>query len=187
MRLETVQSADEAQWQRTEACPSVCHGLDHLDGSLAVLLVYLLGRAWFGHREGLLAAWLCALYPNLIAYSHYLWSEPLFIVLVLFLNPLFDTKLCEDTFTITPTVFEVGDDTWPAADWNVAEGGFPAPIWPSAEELPPAVAIFRRPYESTKYALITLFLGRFLCCNVANSRWRAMSDNITRASHTAML
>ena len=39
LRLETVQSADEAQWQRTEACPSVCHGLDHLDGSLAVLLL----------------------------------------------------------------------------------------------------------------------------------------------------
>lgn len=52
-------------------------------GSLAVLLVYLLGRAWFGHREGLVAAWLCALYPNLVAYSHYLWPEPLFIALLL--------------------------------------------------------------------------------------------------------
>ena len=52
-------------------------------GSLAVFLVYLLGRAWFGHRQGLVAAWLCALYPNLIAYSHYLWSEPLFTALLL--------------------------------------------------------------------------------------------------------
>ena len=52
-------------------------------GSLAGLLVYLLGRAWFSHREGLVAAWLCALYPNLVAYSHYLWPEPLFIALLL--------------------------------------------------------------------------------------------------------
>ena len=52
-------------------------------GTLAVLLVYLLGNAWFSHREGLVAAWLCALYPNLVAFSHYLWSEPLFIVLLL--------------------------------------------------------------------------------------------------------
>ena len=52
-------------------------------GTLAVWLVYALGRAWFGHREGLTAAALCALYPNLIAFSHYLWSEPLFTALLL--------------------------------------------------------------------------------------------------------
>lgn len=52
-------------------------------GTLAVWLVYQLGLAWYGHREGLAAAALCALYPNLIAFSTYLWSEPLFIVCLL--------------------------------------------------------------------------------------------------------
>lgn len=52
-------------------------------GTLSVALVYLLGRAWLGHREGLVAAWICALYPNLVAFTHYLWSETLFIFLLL--------------------------------------------------------------------------------------------------------
>jgi arylsulfatase A-like enzyme len=52
-------------------------------GTLSVGLVYLLGRAWLGHREGLVAAWICALYPNLVAFTHYLWSETLFIFLLL--------------------------------------------------------------------------------------------------------
>jgi len=52
-------------------------------GALSVALVYALGRAWFGYREGLVAAWICALYPNLVAFSHYLWSETLFIFLLL--------------------------------------------------------------------------------------------------------
>ncbi len=47
--------------------------------TLSVALVYALGRAWFGARAGLAAAWLAALYPNLIAFSHYLWSETLFV------------------------------------------------------------------------------------------------------------
>ena len=49
----------------------------------AVALVYLIGRNWFDRRHGLLAALLCALYPNLIAFSHYLWTETLFIFLLL--------------------------------------------------------------------------------------------------------
>ena len=36
----------------------------------------------------------------------------IFIVLVAFLNPLFDVKLCQDTFTISPNVHEVGEDAW---------------------------------------------------------------------------
>lgn len=52
-------------------------------GVLSVALVYGLGRAWLGHPEGLVAAWICALYPNLVAFSHYLWSETLFTFLLL--------------------------------------------------------------------------------------------------------
>jgi 4-amino-4-deoxy-L-arabinose transferase-like glycosyltransferase len=51
-------------------------------GTLTVLLVYALGRAWFDARHGLVAAWICALYPNLIAFSHYLWSETLYTLLL---------------------------------------------------------------------------------------------------------
>ncbi len=51
--------------------------------TLSVALVYALGRAWFDARAGLAAAWLAALYPNLIAFSHYLWSETLFVLLLL--------------------------------------------------------------------------------------------------------
>jgi len=49
---------------------------------LTVLYVYLIGRAWFDHQRGLIAAWICALYPNLIAFSHLFWSETLFIFLL---------------------------------------------------------------------------------------------------------
>ena len=52
-------------------------------GSASVLLVLGLGRAWFGERAGIASAWLAALYPNLIAFTHYLWSETLFIFLLL--------------------------------------------------------------------------------------------------------
>jgi len=49
------------------------------------VLVLLLGRRWFGERAGRIAAWMCAVYPNLIAYSHLLWSETLFIFELLLL------------------------------------------------------------------------------------------------------
>ncbi|MCH7812527.1 MAG: glycosyltransferase family 39 protein [Planctomycetes bacterium] len=52
-------------------------------GTAAVGLVYALGANWFDRRRGLVAAAICALYPNLIAFTHYLWSETLFIVLLL--------------------------------------------------------------------------------------------------------
>jgi 4-amino-4-deoxy-L-arabinose transferase-like glycosyltransferase len=50
---------------------------------LSVALVYALGCAWFDPRSAFAAGGLAALYPNLIAFSHYLWSETLFIFLLL--------------------------------------------------------------------------------------------------------
>ena len=69
----------------------------------------------------------------------------------------------------------------PATNWDAPGDGFSGSIWPSVEVLPPTVVTFRRPYDSTNYALITLFLARFLCTNVANSRWRGAAETTTRA------
>jgi 4-amino-4-deoxy-L-arabinose transferase-like glycosyltransferase len=52
-------------------------------GSALVLLTAALGRALFDARSGWLAGALAALYPALIAHSHYLWSETLFAVQLL--------------------------------------------------------------------------------------------------------
>lgn len=52
-------------------------------GTLTVGLVFGLGRAWLSERAGMAAAWMAALYPNLIAFTHYLWSETLFTFLLL--------------------------------------------------------------------------------------------------------
>lgn len=49
------------------------------------VLVLALGIRWFGERAGRAAAWGCVVYPNLIAYSHLLWSETLFIFELLLL------------------------------------------------------------------------------------------------------
>lgn len=51
-------------------------------GTALVALAALLGHALFGRQIGLLAGCAAALYPALIAHSHYLWSETLFAVLV---------------------------------------------------------------------------------------------------------
>ena len=51
-------------------------------GVLTVFVVYRIGRSWFDERSALVAAALCALYPNFIAFTHYLWSETLFVFLV---------------------------------------------------------------------------------------------------------
>ncbi len=50
-------------------------------GTGLVLLTFLLGRALFDERVGLVAAAVAALDPTLVAYSHYLWSETTFAVL----------------------------------------------------------------------------------------------------------
>jgi arylsulfatase len=52
-------------------------------GTLSVALVYALGRIWIDDRSGRTAAWIAALYPNLVAFTHYLFSETLFIFLLL--------------------------------------------------------------------------------------------------------
>jgi 4-amino-4-deoxy-L-arabinose transferase-like glycosyltransferase len=52
--------------------------------SLSVYLVFLVTlRVFRSETTGLLAAGITAVYPNLIAFSHYLWSETLFIFLLL--------------------------------------------------------------------------------------------------------
>jgi 4-amino-4-deoxy-L-arabinose transferase-like glycosyltransferase len=60
-------------------------------GTLTVALVYWIGSRWFEPRCGLVAAGLCAVYPNLIAFSHYVWSETLFIFLLLLAVALLTT------------------------------------------------------------------------------------------------
>jgi 4-amino-4-deoxy-L-arabinose transferase-like glycosyltransferase len=60
-------------------------GVQCLLSAASCVLLFALGRSWFGGRTGLIAAWLCALYPNLIAFSHLLWSETLFIFELLLL------------------------------------------------------------------------------------------------------
>jgi len=51
-------------------------------GGLLVLLCGLLGRALIGSAEGIVAALAAAVYPDFIAFSHYLFSETLFTVLL---------------------------------------------------------------------------------------------------------
>jgi len=50
--------------------------------TLTVAMVYGLGRAAGGTRVARIAALLCALYPGLVAYAHLLYSETLFIALL---------------------------------------------------------------------------------------------------------
>ena len=53
-----------------------------LVGGVLVALTAYLGRALFDARTGFLAACLCAAYPTLVAFSHYVFSETLFAVLL---------------------------------------------------------------------------------------------------------
>ena len=78
----------DADWNETEdrAVDSI-HRLVRVEvalGTLLVVAVYLLGRAWFGPKAGLLAGLVAAFDPTLVAYSHYLWSETLCALLVAF-------------------------------------------------------------------------------------------------------
>lgn len=54
-----------------------------LIGAFAPVLVYFLAKKLFGKRTGFVAGLIYALYPEHIAYSHYLWSEVLFGILCL--------------------------------------------------------------------------------------------------------
>ena len=51
-------------------------------GALTIVPIFCLGRALLDARAGLWAAGLAALYPNFIAFSHYLWGEVLYLFLV---------------------------------------------------------------------------------------------------------
>ncbi len=51
--------------------------------SSTVPLLYLVGTRVFDRKTGSIAAWLYLLYPNHIAFSHYLWAEPLAALLIL--------------------------------------------------------------------------------------------------------
>ncbi len=46
--------------------------------SLTVGVVFWIASAWFNRKTALIAATFCALYPNLIAFSHLLWTETVF-------------------------------------------------------------------------------------------------------------
>jgi 4-amino-4-deoxy-L-arabinose transferase-like glycosyltransferase len=54
-----------------------------LYGALTTLFTYLLGRRLFGHRAGLWAAAIVAVYPGMVFYSAYTMSEVLFGALVM--------------------------------------------------------------------------------------------------------
>jgi 4-amino-4-deoxy-L-arabinose transferase-like glycosyltransferase len=76
----------DADWNTTEekALESIHHlvRVEVVLGTLLVVAIYLLGRAWFGPKIGLLAGIVAALEPTLVAYSHYLWSETLCALLL---------------------------------------------------------------------------------------------------------
>ncbi len=52
-------------------------------GAASVWLVYRLGRAFVEHRAALVGAWFFALDPTLVAFTHYLFNETLFLFLLL--------------------------------------------------------------------------------------------------------
>lgn len=63
--------------------PRAARVAQSLLGVLVVFWTYLLAQRWLGPGEALLAALICALYPDLIAFSHLLWAETLFLALFL--------------------------------------------------------------------------------------------------------
>jgi 4-amino-4-deoxy-L-arabinose transferase-like glycosyltransferase len=51
--------------------------------SFSIVVIYLLGKRLFGRKVGLIAGIVYSIYPNLVGFSHYLWSENLLACLVL--------------------------------------------------------------------------------------------------------
>jgi len=64
------------------AQPDVARVGNTLLSALTLIPIFVLGRCFGGLRSGLVAAALAALYPNFIAYSHYLWGETLYVFLI---------------------------------------------------------------------------------------------------------
>jgi 4-amino-4-deoxy-L-arabinose transferase-like glycosyltransferase len=50
-------------------------------GAATAYLLYALGRSWYGHAAGLAAGWFFALDPTLVAFTHYVFTETLFVFL----------------------------------------------------------------------------------------------------------
>ncbi|KPK97627.1 MAG: hypothetical protein AMJ95_08070 [Omnitrophica WOR_2 bacterium SM23_72] len=63
--------------------PSYARLFTTLISSLAVPLVYFIGTRSFSRKVGIIAGVMYSLYPNNIGFSHYLWAETLFALLVL--------------------------------------------------------------------------------------------------------
>jgi len=57
--------------------------------SFSVPLIYSIGRYVFNRKTGIIAGVAYAVYPNIIGYSHYLWSETLLALFILFSTFLF--------------------------------------------------------------------------------------------------
>jgi len=71
-----------AAFQVLAPAPWAAKTVNVLVSSLTVLPVYAIGRHLGGARLGLLAALGVALYPTFVAFSHFLWSAPLYMLLV---------------------------------------------------------------------------------------------------------
>jgi 4-amino-4-deoxy-L-arabinose transferase-like glycosyltransferase len=61
--------------------PSIARAANIFANVGTLLPIFYLGARLGGARVGLLSALLAAIYPNFIAYSNFLWSEPLYIFL----------------------------------------------------------------------------------------------------------
>jgi 4-amino-4-deoxy-L-arabinose transferase-like glycosyltransferase len=61
--------------------------------------VYLLGKKVFGKRVGVLAGLVYSIYPNIVGFSHYLWSESFLALLVILSSLLFFKSLDGKTKT----------------------------------------------------------------------------------------
>src|SRR3972149_7514385 len=60
--------------------------------TISVFFIYLLGKRIFNKSVGVLSAFIFSIYPTLVAFTHYLWSETLYIfllIIIIFLLTLF--------------------------------------------------------------------------------------------------
>jgi len=71
-----------AAFHLLETAPFAAKLANGLVSSLTVLPIYAIGRRFGGSQVGLLAAAGVAFYPTFVAFSHFLWSAPLYMLLV---------------------------------------------------------------------------------------------------------